>query len=212
MVTGWPAVPMSVPAPLRIHTEGARRRSPASAAKRSACTSAGVVCSKVAASPGCGVSTSQARREDNASGCMASACSASASTTADGREGHINRACTNAAVSGSRPMPGPSTIPPHWRRNGKSSSSSAGLHRTFPAGPRARVMMSGQSALMSRHKPCGAATLISPPPARKAARAARCGAPVSPSEPPTIKMAPAVPLCHPGAASGKAPAMAFVII
>lgn len=81
MVTGWPAVPMSVPAPLRIHTEGARRRSPASAAKRSACTSAGVVCSKVAASPGCGVSTSQARREDNASGCMASACSASASTT-----------------------------------------------------------------------------------------------------------------------------------
>ena len=28
MVTGWLSVPMSVPAPLRIHTEGARRRSP----------------------------------------------------------------------------------------------------------------------------------------------------------------------------------------
>lgn len=51
------------------------------------------------------------------------------------------------------------------------------------------------------------ATLISPPPARKAARAARCGAPVSPSEPPTIKNGPAVPL-PPRSGFRKAPAMA----
>lgn len=110
----------------------------ASAAKRSACTSAGVVCSRVAAAGmrGQHVTGPQGRQRLGMHGERVQRVRPPRRTGARAHQQGLHE-CRRFRLARCPAQ----HHPPHWRRNGKSSSSSAGLARSRRAG--ARVMMSG---------------------------------------------------------------------
>ena len=184
----------TVRAPFRTTNTPRSRANLAAVLIRSALTLCGVASvSSRAISPGWGVRIGGVLHAVSIDARPASAFSASASRTA-GRSSCLVSACTNSTVSGWVDSPGPIAIAVLAAIKAVSRSSAVREKVRDLVSGIGMVMASSSFASNTSLTLEGTATVTSPAPIRRAARAARAAAPVLPTEPAMIPAWPNVPL------------------